>query len=92
VREFLADMKFYAVALMQYLWATVVFLSHVEDTLKIIAAILLLISTVYLIRKYRKEAAMIDAKKRLYEMEIEIKHQEMANKMLETKAIIEKDK
>lgn len=69
------NLKYYVIGIIDYLLAVVVFWDNLDHWLRIIAAIGVIISTWYLIKKYKSESELNQLKKE--KEKLEIKNMEM---------------
>jgi Co/Zn/Cd efflux system component len=79
--------KFTVVYIIDVIFAVFTFWDILDHTLRTIAALGVLISTIYLIQKHRSEHQVNKERKKLLEMENQIKQQELFRAIAENKKL-----
>lgn len=86
MKESVFSFKLYFVGLIDYMLAAVVFWDQLDHGLRTIAAIGVILSTWYLIKKYQSEKKLNDEKTKRERLEQQIKEQELADILLKRNA------
>jgi len=78
--------KYYIVGLIDYVLAVAAFWEGLDVVLRIVAAVGVIVSTWYLIKKYESESKLNKQKLERERMETQIKEQELASIILKNKS------